>query len=313
IELKGEGVLKKAYLELKNKLEGEGVFAFERKKALPTFPQNIGVITSKKGAVINDLLSNLGQFGFRVKMIDSRVEGQEAVKELLGAVKGFKKQKLDVLLIMRGGGSLESLQAFNNEALVRAILNFPCPIIAAIGHDKDVPLLALATDFACSTPTAAANTLNKTWETAPLTINKAEHIIFEGFKNQIIEVRNDLWRFFTQASSWFDDFFAKYKNLESKNAHYLLLVEQALISRRRFLKDCWQKLENDLSFAFKGLVQKLIYLSQTIKAHDPENNLALGYCLAKKAGKVVRSIKSLKAGEDFSLQLADGTIQAKTT
>ncbi|PIU16379.1 exodeoxyribonuclease VII large subunit, partial [bacterium (Candidatus Gribaldobacteria) CG08_land_8_20_14_0_20_39_15] len=123
VELKGEGALKRAYEQLKNKLEAEGVFVEERKKPLPEYPQDIGVITSKHGAVINDLLTNLGQFGFKIKIVDSRVEGQEAISDLLGAVKQFKKQKIDVLVIMRGGGSLESLQAFNNEMLVRAIVD----------------------------------------------------------------------------------------------------------------------------------------------------------------------------------------------
>jgi len=312
IELKGEGVLKKAYLELKKKLESEGVFAFERKKVLPTFPQNIGVITSKKGAVINDLLSNLGQFGFKVKMIDSRVEGQEAVKNLLGAVKEFKKQKIDVLLIMRGGGSLDSLQAFNNEALVRAILDFHCPIIAAIGHDKDVPLLALTADFACSTPTAAANTLNKTWEMAPLTISQAERVVFEGLNGRIIQIEKEITRSSGIIESWFNDFFDRYKEIASELKTYVLRIEQAILSRNKFLDNCWGKIESDFSFAFKEMVQKLIYLSQTIKAHDPENNLALGYCLARKHGKIVRKTSDLPPNTGFDLQVSDGIIKTKT-
>ncbi len=312
IELKGEGVLKKAYEELKKKLENEGAFAFEHKKALPIFPQNIGVITSKKGAVINDLLSNLGQFGFKVKMIDSRVEGQEAVKDLLGAVKQFKKEKLDVLLIIRGGGSLESLQAFNNEALVRAILNFPCPIIAAIGHDKDVPLLALAADFACSTPTAAANTLNKTWEMAPLTISQAERAVFEGFNGRIIQIEKEITRYSNIIESWFNDFFGRYKEIASELTNYVLRVEQALINKRNFLNNYWEKIENDFSFAFKGVIQKVYYLSQTIKAHDPENNLSLGYCFVRKNGKIIKSKADLPPEINFDLELSDGIIKAKT-
>lgn len=288
VELKGEGALQKAYEQLKEKLGKEGLFDIERKKPLPEYPQNIGVITSKQGAVIHDLLTNLGKFGFQIKMVDSRVEGQPAVADLLAGVKTFRNKDIDVLIIMRGGGSLESLQAFNNETLVRAICNFPCPVIAAIGHDKDVPLLALAADYICSTPTAAANTINKSWEMAPLKISQCERII----------------------ADWFNDFFNKYKKYESQLNNYILRIEQAIISQRNFLDNCWQKTASAFAFNLKELMQKLYFIAQNIKAQDPQNNLALGYCLARKNGQLVKTIDALRAGDDFSLQMADGIVDS---
>ena len=166
IEFKGEGALKKAYDELKKKLAAEGVFATERKRALPELARKIGVITSKDGAVIHDFINNLGKFGYEVNLVDSRVEGQQAVAPLIEAIQTFKKKDIEVLVIIRGGGSLESLQAFNNEALIREIVSFPVPVIAGIGHDQDVPLAALAADFMTSTPTAAAHLINRSWEDA---------------------------------------------------------------------------------------------------------------------------------------------------
>ena len=166
IEFKGEGALKKAYDELKKKLATEGVFATERKRALPELARKIGVITSKDGAVIHDFINNLGKFGYEVNLVDSRVEGQQAVAPLIEAIQTFKKKDIEVLVIIRGGGSLESLQAFNNEALIREIVSFPVPVIAGIGHDQDVPLAALAADFMTSTPTAAAHLINRSWEDA---------------------------------------------------------------------------------------------------------------------------------------------------
>ena len=166
VELVGEGALKKAYDELKKKLEKAGVFAEERKRSLPEFVHKIGVITSRDGAVIHDFVNNLGKFGFEILLVDSRVEGQQATKSLLDSVKTLRDKKIEVLVIIRGGGSLESLQAFNNEALIREIVDFPVPVIAGIGHDQDVPLLALAADYMTSTPTAAAHLLNQSWEEA---------------------------------------------------------------------------------------------------------------------------------------------------
>lgn len=166
IEFRGEGALKKAYDELKKKLAAEGVFAPERKRPLPELARRIGVVTSKDGAVIHDFVNNLGKFGYVINLVDSRVEGQQAVGPLIDAIQLMRKQDIEVLVVIRGGGSLESLQAFNNEALIRELISFPVPVIAGIGHDQDVPLAALAADFMVSTPTAAARLIDASWEEA---------------------------------------------------------------------------------------------------------------------------------------------------
>ncbi len=177
IELVGEGALKKAYDALKRKLEDDGIFATERKRALPEFVNKIGVITSREGAVIHDFCNNIGHYGFEIKLVNSKVEGQPALEDLLAAVKTMRSEKIEVLVIIRGGGSLESLQAFNNENLVRAIADFPVPVIAGIGHDKDVPLVALAADHMVSTPTAAAHLINASWDVGFQKIRRFAHLI----------------------------------------------------------------------------------------------------------------------------------------
>jgi len=310
IELKGEGALKKAYEQLKKKLDDEGIFAQERKRPLPELPQKIGVITSKHGAVINDLLTNLGQFGFMIKMVDSRVEGQEAISDLLGAVKAFRKQDIDVLVVMRGGGSLESLQAFNNEALVRAIVGFPCPVIAAIGHDKDVPLLALAADYICSTPTAAANIINKSWETALLKIGQQESFIFGRFGEIVFRTKNDLLRLFNDISSRLGEFLTKHKSFAFELKNHLLRIEQGILNSKASLKNYQQKIQSGFSANLKEVIQRLCFAVQAVKARDPRNNLALGYCLARKNGKIVKTVNVLEAGDNFFLQMADGIVDS---
>ncbi len=177
IELHGQGALKKAYDDLKKKLEKEGVFAPERKRPLPELPHKIGVVTSLKGAVIHDFNNNLGKFGFEIICVDARVEGQQAVGSLIEAVQLLKEKQIEVLVVIRGGGSLESLQAFNNEALVRELVDFPAPVIAGIGHDQDVPLVALAADYMPSTPTAAAHLINKSWEEAYSKIHQVAFLL----------------------------------------------------------------------------------------------------------------------------------------
>lgn len=185
IEFAGEGTLQKEYEKLKKKLEAEGIFAKERKREIPKYPRRIGVITSKQGAVLADFLSNLGQYGFQVKMIDSRVEGQGSVEDLLASIRTFKDQDIEVLVIMRGGGSLESMMAFNNEILVREVVNFKVPVIAAIGHHKDIPLVSLAADLAVSTPSIAATTLTEPWRQVDLLVETALKVALEKLDNII--------------------------------------------------------------------------------------------------------------------------------
>ena len=269
IELMGEGELKKQYEELKKKLEKQGLFDESRKKDIPQFPCNIGVITSKEGAVINDFLNNLGQYGFKIKLVDSRVEGIEAVKDLLRALKTVKGEKLDCLVIMRGGGSLESFLAFNNEILIKEASKLEVPLIVAIGHDKDVPLLALAADKMVSTPTAAANLLNQSWQGLEWEIKEKEAIIF----------------------SFLSSFFDSIKLLEYKIKEALPKIIEARINNLKLI------LSNSES---------------VININDPERNLALGYSIARKSGKIIKSIKEIKKDDFIDLEIADGIINTKT-
>ncbi|HVO28992.1 MAG TPA: exodeoxyribonuclease VII large subunit [Candidatus Paceibacterota bacterium] len=199
VELVGEGALKRAYEALKAKLAAEGMFDEGRKRPLPDLPRRIGVVTSLKGAVIHDFGNNLGKFGFTVNVCDSRVEGAAAAKDLLASIAAMRELAvavaagggLDALVIIRGGGSLESLQAFNNEALVRAVVDFPVPVIAGIGHDQDVPLVALAADHMVSTPTAAAHLLNRSWEAAYAEVHRLASV-FVRMQQELKRRANDL-------------------------------------------------------------------------------------------------------------------------
>ena len=183
--LVGEGALKKAYEELKTKLTSEGLFAHERKKHLPEFPERIGLITSETGAVIHDFLSNLGKHAFKISFYNVRVEGQYALREILAGIEYFKNKKIDTLIIIRGGGSLEVLQPFNSEVMVRAIADFPHPIICGIGHDKDVPLACLAADLSVSTPSMVTEALNRTWIDAKSRVALLQREIIYSFESQL--------------------------------------------------------------------------------------------------------------------------------
>ncbi|MFH1181291.1 MAG: exodeoxyribonuclease VII large subunit [bacterium] len=286
IELAGQGELKKQYDELKERLAKEGIFAQARKRPIPKYIQKIGVITSLQGAVIADFCNNLGKFGFKVKMIDSRVEGQQAVADLLAALKTFKKQDIEALVIMRGGGSLESMMAFNNELLVRQAADFPVPVIAAIGHDKDAPLLALAADLAVSTPSIAATVLTESWEQALLFVERYERSIF----------------------SRYEDFLENYKDIENKLKLSLWGFKNALLNAKISLRNLLSGFLAGFNMLLEKAKEKLKYAEKVAALNNPERQLRLGYSIAAIDGKIVRRTRDAEIGKDINIRVSDGEI-----
>ncbi len=204
VELVGEGSLKKAYELLKEKLEKEGLFV--RKRELPQFITSIGVITSKTGAVIDDFRKNLKKLGFKVFLYDSRVEGAQAVPMIAAGVDYFNAASVnpvDILVIIRGGGSLEDLQAFNNELVARKIFSSHIPTLCGIGHDRDVPIASLVCDKAVSTPSMAAEMVNASWDGLFLDLPVAAHRLVSLFEVVIVREMNALEMFARPLASRF--------------------------------------------------------------------------------------------------------------
>ncbi len=312
IQLKGEGALKKAYDELKRKLEKEGFFAEEKKRAVPNFPQTIGVITSRKGAVIHDFLNNLGKYGFKVKMVDTRVEGQEAVKELFRAIKILEKKKIDVLVIMRGGGSLESMMPFNNEVLVRAISEFPVPVIAGIGHDKDISLVALASDMMVSTPTAVANILNKSWEQILLFLEKKEKKIMNGYELALRDSLSILERSLRTVYESKELVLNKYREREARLRINFQKLIALLQGEKTYLSDLWRK---SIIFRFESFLstinKEIENANKAISFNDPKRSLKLGYSITRFNGKIIRNVNNLEINQDIDIELAKGSVVSK--
>lgn len=165
VTLVGEGVLQKAYAALKKKLQDEGLFDVGRKRALPRFPLRIGLITSKEAAAYGDFLRILGNRfgGLTIMHIPVHVQGQHAVPEILAAFETFNRMSIEerpeVLVLTRGGGSLEELHAFNDEAVARAVFASVIPVIVGVGHERDESLCDFVADVRASTPSNAAERL----------------------------------------------------------------------------------------------------------------------------------------------------------
>ncbi len=313
IELVGEGALKKAYDALYKKLEKEGLFREDTKKSLPEYPHRIGLITSREGAVIYDFMNNIGRFGYRISFIDSRVEGALAVRDLIGAVQEFKKRNnIDVLVMIRGGGSLESLQAFNNEALVREIASCKFPTLVGIGHDKDVPLVALTADRACSTPTAVAKALNAGWEHALAKTQIAEEKIFSRFETILREHEMRLSRLSSSLETGIRATIEKVRGVTERFNRNMLSLRQGIIALGDKLPKMQGQMLQNFEYVLKSTRERILYSEKMLATNSPERQLKLGWSIAFGAnGNVIRNVKDVSVGDSLSVRLNDGTVQTR--
>jgi exodeoxyribonuclease VII large subunit len=181
----GEGALKLAFERLKRDLEAQGYFRQERKQQLPQHIERIGLITSETGVVIRDFLTGLGHHGLKVYFYDVRVEGLQAIENIVSAVQWFNEhtQDIQVLVLARGGGSLERLQPFNSLEVAKAIYSSKIPVMTAIGHELDVTIADLVADVRASVPMDAGQRLADSWVKAVERIDTIEGNIISEFKN----------------------------------------------------------------------------------------------------------------------------------
>ncbi len=311
IEFAGEGMLKKEYERLKEKLDKKGFFDPERKRKIPDYIQKIGVITSLKGAVIADFSNNLGKYGFKVKMIDCRVEGQEAVSDILSAIKLFKKEDIEVLVIMRGGGSLESLapmMPFNNEAIINEVVSFKVPVISAIGHHKDIPLLSMVSDLAVSTPTASAIEIRKSWDNLFYFLEKEEKSIFYNYQN-ILNNKEELIRDISdKIKNYKEIIFKKHQEIENSFKNCLLIFKNKISI---IFSEIENKREN-LSYFFRQEIKEkkeyLKNLENFVFLNNPERQLNLGYSITRKNGKIIKSMEEIKKNDIIETKIKNGEI-----
>lgn len=311
VEPVGEGALKKAYEELKAKLEKEGLFDVDKKKALPRFPKRIGLITSKEGAVIHDFLNNLGKFGFKIFFKNSHVEGQRAVKELVSSVEYFKDKKVDVLVIIRGGGSLESLLPFNNEFLVRKLKTLTVPVLVGVGHDKDIPLVSMAADLVVSTPTATTRILNRSWEEAINSLDFLKRSMLSFFEQFLLQNEKTI----SEYSSIFKDkikgFFESFRVMERKFYDALSCLNFSIKNNQKRIFDKLNFIAGQFWHSVGQLKGKLEKTESFLSISDPERNLRLGYSISYLKGKIIREIDDLEKGDDIEVKLKDGIIESK--
>ena len=290
----GIGDLHTKYEELKAKLEKEGLFSQAHKKKIPFMPKCIGVLTSNTGAVIRDIInvSTRRNPNVYIKLLPVPVQGTGASQKIAKAIEIMNKQKLaDVIIIARGGGSLEDLWPFNEEIVARAIYASELPIISAVGHETDFTIADFVSDLRAPTPSAAA-------ELAVPKIQDIEEklLIYKNrYRNALVK-KLELINLRYQkciASKVFKD------PMQRINEQYMILDKSV------------KKLEYNIENKLKDERTKMIKKVAKLDALSPLKTLTRGYTITQYNGKVINSSKILKSGDEIELTFSDGKNNAK--
>ena len=290
----GIGDLYKEYEELKNKLEKEGFFDNSHKQKIPFMPKTIGVLTSKTGSVIKDIInvSTRRNPNVHIRLFPIPVQGKGAELEIADAIRIMNEKKLaDVLILARGGGSIEDLWPFNEEITARAIYNSKIPIISAVGHETDFTIADFVADLRAPTPSAAA----------------------ELAVPDIAEIKRKL-----------ETYNQRYKTSLKKKIEFMKLRYQKCMSSKVFtdptakIKEQYinldiiiKNLENLITNKVKDSKTKSIELISKLDTLSPLKTLTRGYSIVQKDGKTIKSVKELKTNDMLGIRFTDGEVKTK--
>jgi exodeoxyribonuclease VII large subunit len=315
MELAGEGALLKLLEERKRKLGAEGLFDEARKKQLPFLPQLIGIITSPTGAVIQDILHRLAdRFPVSVLLWPVAVQGEGAAAQVTAAVRGFNtlQRKPDVLIVARGGGSLEDLWAFNEECVVRAVADSQIPVISAVGHETDVTLVDFAADKRAPTPTAAAEFA------VPVRSQLAQTLLqygsqlstrFEHMLNLYESRLEALRRGLPSLGAWLDENMQKLDELFER----LVNAERRLIGQQKMtVGHLSQRLTPALAHILQNSEHRFEALAQLLESYSYTRILERGFTFITTLDQHLIPVRS-QAGPHQKIQIHfyDGVAEAE--
>lgn len=339
LEAAGSGQLMQQFEQRKQRLLAEGLFATEHKQALPSSPQKIGVITSATGAALRDVLHVLRRRApwIQITVFAAAVQGEQAPGELLKALLLAQKQSLDALLLVRGGGSMEDLWAFNDESLVRAVFACPIPLICGVGHETDFTLCDFVADERAPTPSAAAERISPDQYEIRQRVDEAQMRLLQRQLQLLLQSRTRLEQL-------------QKRLLREHPLQNLKLWRQQLKQQTRLFGlswhrrlQSWQQRQQQFQLRLQGQnpAQQIAYQQQRLErllplllrqwrhqhqdkrqqlgaqvglldAHNPLQRLHQGYCrLSDESGQVVRTIAGLQTGQALKIQLADGQLKSR--
>ncbi len=292
IEVKGRGLLQMKFELLKEKLFKEGLFDAARKRTLPLLPSAIGIITSPAGAAIRDMLKIIfGKYeNMQVMIYPVRVQGEQACAEVVSGIEYFNgEMNVDVIILGRGGGSIEDLSCFNEEAVARAICLSKIPIVSGIGHEIDFTIADFCADVRAPTPTAAADIVVKTKSEFVDALRAADERLIGSMRKKLEASR-----------------FLLYKAVVELKEKRDLLAKS-----RIYLDDLADALERNFSALFKERKLRLQGLTQRLGDLNPENILKRGYSITVRSDTkaVLTDSRQVATGEEVQVRLHRGSIE----
>jgi len=339
IELAGEGALLKAFEELKKKLLTEGLFDDSLKKKLPSYPRSIAVVTSPDGAVIQDIINVLSRRSpfFNLTVVPTLVQGEKAAPLICEALnKASNLENIDLIILARGGGSIEDLWAFNNEEVARAIVNCPIPLVSAVGHETDFTISDFVADIRAPTPSIAAEIISQPYSELKETLEGYQSYLLKSFESQFDSQRTritnlikrirhpgDKLREIGQKVDYLET--ALIQEMHQKvsfkknqlNLTQLSLQQNSPQNKVKEAKVYLQNASKDLLKAFNLKIERkrklLGELVATIEAVSPLSVLARGYSIisTEPEGKILSSSNQVKIGQTISAVLNKGSIKAE--
>lgn len=295
IEPRGEGSLKRAFELLKKKLEAEGLFDISRKRQIPTIPQHVGILSSEGAAGFGDFMRIAKDRlpGVTYTLVNVAVQGAKAEAELVAGLDYLNSYiEPEVIVIIRGGGSLEDLQAFNSEHLARAIIRSKAPVIVGVGHERDVSIADFVADVRASTPSNAAERVVPTKESIQTKVSYTVGSMERTVLSHLQSIRNRVSQQLSRESEVITRFTLA---VRSRVTQQLALGRQTI------------------TYHLQSLSSQVQARLVTIEALAPTNVLSRGYSVTLVAGRVVRKVSDAPIGSTLTTHVSDGSITSQVT
>jgi exodeoxyribonuclease VII large subunit len=340
IQPQGLGSLQLAFEQLKTRLQAESLFALEHKKPLPMLPCCIGIVTSPAGAAIQDILRVLRRRHetVRVLIYPARVQGEGAAQEIAAGIRALNRfPDVDVLIVGRGGGSLEDLWAFNEEIVARAIFDSRVPVISAVGHESDFTIADFVADLRAPTPSAAAEIVvsqkseiidrvaaleRRLHQAARFRLSQlrnrifelSTHRVFASVESRLAFYRQRLdelgFRLETNLRSSISELYRRWQLLAADLNRFDLL--RAIHLRRQILSSLEDRLQARMHLYLQSVRSRMQALDGALQALSPLAVLERGYAICKDSeGKILRDARLLQVGDSFSVTLSKGIIDGR--
>ncbi|MBV8213054.1 MAG: exodeoxyribonuclease VII large subunit [Verrucomicrobia bacterium] len=342
VQTRGQGLLQAKFEALKRKLQAEGLFDPEHKKPLPSFPRRVALVTSRSGAALQDMLNILQRRSpwLRILICPVRVQGEGAAGEIAEMIRYLDRHRVslavDVIIVARGGGSLEDIWEFNEEVLARTIYGCDLPIISAVGHEIDFTIADFVADLRAPTPSAAAELVAPSQEALQNSLVAKQSALVRLAKqavevgvlrlNRLKEVRGlrDPKTLIEDRQQKIDQVEARLLQLlrwtvEHHRTHTNRLASllqayrpaQMVVRRRAEVAGVQTRLENAVKNQVERAKQKLLSLHRSISLLGPQQTLERGYSITRKpTGEILQRSEEVKPGEEMITQLAEGEVRS---